>query len=69
MRERKQILIADDNPANLDIFQTRLSMHGYDIRTARDGVEALAQVKAEPPDLIVLDIMMPKMDGIEVGRA
>ena len=68
MRQRKQILIADDNPANLDIFQTRLSTHGYDIRTASDGVEALAQVKAEPPDLLVLDIMLPKMDGIEVCR-
>ena len=68
MREPKQILIADDNPANLDIFQTRLAIHGYDIRTARDGEEALNQVKTEPPDLILLDIMMPKMDGIEVCK-
>ncbi|HEY7675891.1 MAG TPA: response regulator [Candidatus Methylomirabilis sp.] len=65
MRTPPRILIADDNPMNLDIFQTRLAAQGYEILTAKDGEEALALALAERPDLILLDIMMPKMDGIE----
>jgi len=69
MRTPAQILVADDNPANVDIFRTRLSAHGYDIITAGDGEAALTLAKEALPDLIVLDIMMPKMNGIEVCRA
>jgi adenylate cyclase len=68
MRAPPRILIADDQPMNLDIFQTRLAVHGYEILTAVDGEEALATARVELPDLILLDIMMPKMDGIEVCR-
>ncbi len=68
MRTPPQILIVDDNSANLDIFETRLAAHGYDIITASDGVAGLAVAKERKPDLILLDIMMPKMDGIEVCR-
>ena len=68
MRTPPQILIVDDNPTNLDIFETRLATHGYDVITARDGEEGLAVAKERQPDLILLDIMMPKMDGIEVCR-
>ncbi len=68
MRTPPQILIVDDNPANLDIFETRLAAHGYDIITARDGEEGLAVAIERKPDLILLDIMMPKLDGIEVCR-
>ena len=68
MRSPPQILIVDDNSANLDIFETRLAAHGYDTITARDGEEGLALAIAHKPDLILLDIMMPKMDGIEVCR-
>ncbi len=68
MRTPPQILIVDDNPANLDIFETRLAAHGYDIITARDGAEGLAVAMDRKPDLILLDVMMPKMDGIEVCR-
>jgi class 3 adenylate cyclase len=68
VRTPPRILIADDNPMNLDIFQTRLAAQGYEILTAKDGEEALALALAERPDLILLDIMMPKMDGIEVCR-
>jgi adenylate cyclase len=53
---------------NVDILHTRLAVHGYDILTATDGEEALAMARAQQPDLILLDIMMPKMDGIEVCR-
>jgi adenylate cyclase len=63
-----RILIADDNPENLDILQTRLTVHGYETLTAIDGDEALAIAREKQPDLILLDIMMPKMDGIEVCR-
>ena len=62
------ILIADDNPVNVDIFQACLAYHGYTILTAMDGEEALAVAREQQPDLILLDVMMPKMDGIEVCR-
>jgi adenylate cyclase len=65
MRQPPRILIVDDQPVNVDILQTRLAVHGYEILTAYDGEEALAKARAELPDLILLDIMMPKMDGIE----
>ncbi len=68
VRTPPQILIADDNPENLDIFQTRLAAHGYEILTATDGEQALAVAREKQPDLILLDVMMPKMDGIEVCR-
>src|SRR3972149_2427910 len=68
VRTPPQILIADDNPENLDIFQTRLAVHGYEILTATDGEQALAIAREKQPDLILLDVMMPKMDGIEVCR-
>jgi class 3 adenylate cyclase len=51
---------------NVDILQTRLGVHGYELLTAYDGEEALTKARAELPDLILLDIMMPKIDGIEV---
>jgi adenylate cyclase len=54
---------------NLDILRTRLAVHGYEIVTASNGEEALAKARAELPDLILLDVMMPKMDGFEVCRS
>ena len=68
MRNPPRILIADDNAMNLDIFQTRLAVHGYDIVTAEDGEAALALARETLPDLILLDVMMPKLDGLEVCR-
>ena len=68
MRVPPRILIADDQPMNVDILQTRLAVHGYEILTAADGEEALGVARAQRPDLILLDIMMPKMDGLEVCR-
>src|SRR5919108_3972354 len=68
MRAPPRILIADDQPMNVDILQARLAVHGYEILTAGDGEEALTKARAERPDLILLDIMMPKLDGMEVCR-
>ncbi len=68
MRAPPRILIADDNPMNVDILQTRLAVHGYEILTATDGEKALAVAREQQPDLILLDLMMPKMDGLEVCR-
>lgn len=68
MRNPALILIADDNATNVDILQTRLDSQGYEIITAADGAEALAAAREHLPDLILLDIMMPNIDGIEVCR-
>lgn len=68
MRQPPRILIVDDAPTNLDILQARLAGHGYEILTAADGEQALAKTLAEQPDLILLDVMMPKLDGLEVCR-
>jgi class 3 adenylate cyclase/CheY-like chemotaxis protein len=63
-----RVLIADDNAANLRILRTRLTADGYEVVTAADGAEALSVAHEAKPDLILLDIMMPKIDGIEVCR-
>jgi adenylate cyclase len=68
MRASPRILIADDNLMNRDILQARLAGHGYEILTAADGQEALELGREAKPDLILLDIMMPKLDGFEVCR-
>ena len=68
MRNPPLILIVDDNPTNVDILQTRLAVHNYEIITAGDGEAGLAMAREAHPDLILLDIMMPKIDGIEVCR-
>ncbi len=68
MRTPPRILIVDDNPTNVKVLQTRLAAEGYEIITAADGEEGLSAAKRETPDLILLDIMMPKLDGVEVCR-
>ena len=68
MRTPARVLIADDNTANLRILRTRLAADGYEVVTAADGEEALVVARDSTPDLILLDIMMPKVDGIEVCR-
>jgi adenylate cyclase len=68
MNKPPRILIVDDNETNRDILMTRLQVHGYELAQAADGEEALAAAKSLLPDLILLDVMMPKLDGIEVCR-
>jgi two-component system alkaline phosphatase synthesis response regulator PhoP len=62
----KRILIADDEPDILEIIKYNLTKEGYEVYTAKDGAEALERAKLLNPDLIILDIMMPKKTGVEV---
>jgi CheY-like chemotaxis protein len=68
MASAKKILIVDDEPDVLAYLSTLLADHGYTIATAKDGVEALAKVKAIRPDLITLDISMPEKSGVKFYR-
>ncbi|WP_430901348.1 MULTISPECIES: response regulator [unclassified Paraflavitalea] len=62
----KKVLIADDEPDILEIIQYNLKKEGYEVITAKDGDEALTKAKMFKPELIILDIMMPKRNGVEV---
>ena len=64
----EKILIVDDDPDILDALTIILEAQGYQVSTARDGVEGLATLKAEQPDLLILDLLMPKMDGFAVCK-
>jgi len=68
MHDPPRILVVDDNEANLDIAKMRLESQGYEVMTAADGEAALLSVHDGDPDLVLLDVMMPKLDGIEVTR-
>src|SRR5258708_12582109 len=68
MHNPPRILIADDNEDTRDILATQLAIHDYELFQAADGEEALAAARNQLPDLILLDIMMPKLDGVEVCR-
>jgi DNA-binding response OmpR family regulator len=63
-----KILVVDDDPDILDAVAMILESQGYTVVTARDGIEGLATLKAENPDLMILDLMMPKMDGFAVCK-
>jgi DNA-binding response OmpR family regulator len=65
---RKLVLVADDDPDILDLVTFRLDRAGYEVVQARDGQEALDTALARAPDLCVLDVMMPRLDGYEVTR-
>ncbi|ATO54125.1 response regulator YycF [Loigolactobacillus coryniformis] len=64
----KKILVVDDEKPISDIVKFNLTKEGYDVVTAYDGEEALAKVNEVNPDLILLDLMLPKIDGLEVAR-
>jgi two-component system alkaline phosphatase synthesis response regulator PhoP len=65
---KQKILIVDDEPDILELIEYNLKKEGYQVYTARNGQEAVSEAKKTQPDLIILDIMMPKMDGIEACR-
>ena len=64
----KKILVVDDEKPISDIIKFNLTKEGYDVYTAYDGQEALEQVEEVNPDLVILDLMLPKIDGLEVAR-
>ena len=65
---RHTILVADDEPINRSLIQRRLERAGYHVLTARNGQEAVEKARASLPDLVILDVMMPEMDGLEACR-
>ena len=64
----KSILIVDDEPDILAVLQFRVEQEGFEVRVARDGVAALAQVRESPPDLILLDVMLPGENGYRISK-
>ncbi|MBU0769774.1 MAG: response regulator, partial [Proteobacteria bacterium] len=66
MTEKKRILVVDDEPDFCAIVQGQLEKEGFAVELAYDGVRGLEKVQANPPDAIVLDVMMPEMDGYEM---
>src|SRR5262249_4427180 len=68
VRQPARILVVDDVADNVEILRMRLGRLGYEVEVATDGEQALAKVRETLPDLILLDIMMPKIDGLEVVR-
>jgi two-component system cell cycle response regulator len=67
-KEQKRILVVDDHEDNIELLRARLEARGYEVFGASDGQSALDQVEHVRPDLILLDVMMPRMDGMEVVR-
>ena len=63
-----RILVVDDQPLNVKLLEAKLTSEYYDVLTARGGAEAIRMAVEERPDLILLDVMMPDMDGYEVCR-
>src|SRR6202048_517240 len=68
MRDPPLILVVDDVVDNVDILQMRLEAQGYAVATAGDGIEALDKIRELLPDLVLLDVMMPRLDGIETVK-
>ncbi len=65
---KKRILVVDDNPQLVDLLRIRLEYSGFEVLTAFDGKEGLDKARNENPDLIILDVMLPKMNGYKVCR-
>ncbi len=63
---KKRVLVVDDEPDFVAVVKDNLAMEGYDIDVAYNGVEAIKKVNENPPDAIVLDVMMPEKDGYQV---
>lgn len=63
-----KILVVEDNPDHRDLIVMMLNMEGYTTFTAKDGSEGLEHVKADSPDLIICDVMMPRLDGIQMVK-
>ena len=66
---KKTILLVDDDPFIIRMYQVKLQNDGYKVNTASNGGEALLQIMKEKPDIVLLDVMMPKMNGVETLKA
>lgn len=64
----QKVLVVDDSPTELKFISKTLMSGGYDVVTAKDGEEALLQIESEPVGLVVLDVIMPKLNGFQVCR-
>lgn len=68
MESKSNILVVDDNADKLGLIEAALSLAGYNVTTATDGVEALAAIESYQPDLVITDVMMPRMNGYELAQ-
>src|ERR1044071_6289757 len=68
MEPKANILIVDDNSDKLSLLEAALCLAGYSVTTATDGVEALAAIESYQPDLVITDVMMPRMNGYELAQ-
>lgn len=66
--EKKRILVIDDNPQLVDLLKIRLEYSGFEVLAAFDGQEGLEKARSNNPDLIILDVMLPKINGYKVCR-
>ena len=67
MDAKKRVLLAEDHPGTIEVMQTELEVLGYEVVVAQDGQEAVEKAAAESPDIIVMDIIMPKLDGFQAA--
>ena len=65
---KPRILVVDDEPEAVELIEFNLKQSGYTVSTAADGADALKKARSQPPDLIVLDVMLPEMDGFEICK-
>jgi diguanylate cyclase (GGDEF)-like protein len=68
MEPKSNILVVDDNPDKLSLLEAALCLAGYSVTTATDGIEALAAIESYQPDLVITDVMMPRMNGYELAQ-
>jgi two-component system, cell cycle response regulator DivK len=66
--QRQKVLIVEDNELNMKLFNDLLTAHGYETLQTKDGIEALAMARRHRPDLILMDIQLPEVSGLEVTR-
>ena len=66
---KKRALLAEDHPGTIEVMQQELEVLGFEVVVAQNGLEAVEMAVAEPPDVIVLDMLMPKMDGFQAAAS
>ena len=68
MAEKKKILVVDDDLDTLDIVKIKLESAGFKVITSADGVDAISKINSDNPDLVILDVMLPKVNGFKIAR-